>query len=201
MPTSPFCVDDMALLRDFLAALPEKGLSWQTFLGVSPSLVVAITAVPLGEAGLFDFVKHGCGQAVADHAGRIVAAPRTRDRVTEGALAFLDVFAASPMALSVLMAAKPVGFQGLLWSVADEIWHCAGDTATDHNYYTKRALLSQILLHAVLVMTGGQPYALFDMRAFLQRDIARVFSVMRPLSGLKTFFQGIGSSFPSPKGP
>ena len=201
MPTSPFRVDDMALLRDFLGALPEKGFSWQTFLGVAPSLVVAITAAPSGEAGLFDFVKHGCGQAVADHAGRIAAAPKTRDRVTEGALAFLDVFAASPMALSVLMAAKPMGFQGLLWSVADEIWHHAGDTATDHNYYTKRALLSQILLHAALVMTGDGAYNAAQMRAFLQRDIARVFAVMRPLSSLKTFFQGVGSSFPSPKGP
>ena len=26
MPTSPFRVDDMALLRDFLGALPEKGM-------------------------------------------------------------------------------------------------------------------------------------------------------------------------------
>jgi ubiquinone biosynthesis protein COQ9 len=187
MTSSPFSVEDMALLRDFLAALPEKGLSWQTFVDVAPSLVVAITAVPSGEAGLFDFVKQGCRQAVADHADRIAAAPKTRDRVTEGALAFLDLFAASPRALTVLMAAKPVGFQGLLWSVADEIWHCAGDTATDHNYYTKRALLSQILLHAVFLMTGPDPYHAGDMQAFLQRDIARVFAVMRPFGAIKAF--------------
>lgn len=199
MSSPSFSADDGALLRDFLAALPEKGFSWQTFLGVAPSLVVAITAVPSGESGLYDFVKQGCRQAVADYAERIAAASKTRDRVTEGALAFLDLFAASPRALTVLMAAGPLGFQGLLWSTADEIWYRAGDTATDHNYYTKRGLLSQILWHAVFLMTGKDPYNAEDMRAFLQRDIERVFAVMRPFGAIKAFLAKGSPSFLTPK--
>lgn len=201
MSASPVHVDDMALLREILVALPEKGLSWQTVLDVSPSLLVAITAIPSGGAGLFDFIQRGCVQAVTQHAQAIASPMKTRDRVTEGAQAFLNLFADVPAAGSVLLAAKPLGFQGLLWSVADEIWYHAGDTATDHNYYTKRGLLSQILLHAVLRMAGGGPYHAADMRAFVQRDIARVFAVMRPLAALKALLPaGVGAAPPS-KGP
>lgn len=197
MPPCDFNAEDMVLLQALLGALPEKGLSWQTVLDVSPSLLVAISAIPSAEAGLFDFIKRGCVHTITQQAQVIAAPQKTRDRVTEGGMAFLNLFAAAPAAASVLMVAHPVGFHGILWAVADEIWHHAGDTSTDHNYYTKRALLSQILLHAVLLMTGAGAYHAAEMRAFLQRDIARVFAMMRPFSAIKTFFSsGMGAAFP-----
>ncbi len=33
-----------------------------------------------------------------------------------------------------------------IWQVCDVIWHFAGDNSTDHNYYTKRILLSKALI-------------------------------------------------------
>ena len=37
----------------------------------------------------------------------------------------------------------------LAWESADHLWHWAGDTATDWNHYSKRAILSGILIPAL----------------------------------------------------
>lgn len=39
----------------------------------------------------------------------------------------------------------------LAWASADAIWRWAGDTATDENHYSKRALLSEILISTLAV--------------------------------------------------
>lgn len=39
----------------------------------------------------------------------------------------------------------------LLWGSADCLWRWAGDTATDENHYTKRALLAEILLSTLAI--------------------------------------------------
>ena len=39
----------------------------------------------------------------------------------------------------------------LVWESADAIWNWAGDTATDENHYSKRALLAGILTATLLV--------------------------------------------------
>jgi ubiquinone biosynthesis protein COQ9 len=39
----------------------------------------------------------------------------------------------------------------LAWASADALWRWAGDTATDENHYSKRALLSEILISTLAV--------------------------------------------------
>ena len=49
----------------------------------------------------------------------------------------------------------------LAWESADVLWRWAGDTATDENHYTKRALLAGILTGAMAVrMASGRQAAL-----------------------------------------
>jgi ubiquinone biosynthesis protein COQ9 len=50
----------------------------------------------------------------------------------------------------------PLGLR-LAWGSADVLWRWAGDTATDENHYTKRALLAEILIStlAVRLALGG----------------------------------------------
>ena len=59
----------------------------------------------------------------------------------------------------------------LAWESADRIWRWAGDTATDENHYSKRMILSGILIPALTMRW-------FDGReaaeAFVQRRIADV---------------------------
>lgn len=43
----------------------------------------------------------------------------------------------------------------LLWASADALWRWAGDTATDENHYSKRALLAEILLSTLAIRLAG----------------------------------------------
>jgi len=59
----------------------------------------------------------------------------------------------------------------LAWESADGLWRWAGDTATDENHYSKRALLAGILTGALAVqLSSGREAAL----AFADRRIANV---------------------------
>ena len=55
----------------------------------------------------------------------------------------------------------------LAWETADELWRWAGDTATDWNHYSKRAILSGILIPAL------------TMRWFDGREAAEAFVARR----------------------
>jgi ubiquinone biosynthesis protein COQ9 len=55
-----------------------------------------------------------------------------------------------------------LGF-GLAWESADQLWRWAGDTATDWNHYSKRAILSGILVPALTMrwFEGREPAEAF----------------------------------------
>ncbi|HEX7761221.1 MAG TPA: COQ9 family protein [Caulobacteraceae bacterium] len=43
----------------------------------------------------------------------------------------------------------------LVWSSADLLWRWAGDTATDENHYSKRAILSEILISTLAIQLSA----------------------------------------------
>lgn len=47
----------------------------------------------------------------------------------------------------------------LYWATADAIWRWAGDTATDENHYSKRAILSGLLTSTLAVRLSASPGA------------------------------------------
>ena len=59
----------------------------------------------------------------------------------------------------------------LAWESADVLWRWAGDTATDENHYSKRALLAGILTGALAIRLSSGPAAAL---AFTDRRIANV---------------------------
>lgn len=85
----------------------------------------------------------------------------------------------------------------LLWDSADQLWRWAGDTATDENHYSKRAILSGILSAALAIrVASGREAAM----VFVDARIANVMSFekwkattkIRPSVALKTFAQTLG---------
>ncbi len=62
------------------------------------------------------------------------------------------------------------------WHSADVMWRLAGDTATDYNHYTKRAILAGIYAAALAVYVNDESEGKADSRAFLAR---RIDGVMR----------------------
>jgi ubiquinone biosynthesis protein COQ9 len=85
----------------------------------------------------------------------------------------------------------------LAWESADVLWRWAGDTATDENHYTKRALLAGILTGALAVrMSSGRAAAL----EFTDRRIENVMAFetwkattrFRPGAWLSAVAEGLG---------
>lgn len=60
------------------------------------------------------------------------------------------------------------------WSSADAMWRLAGDTATDYNHYTKRAILAGIYAATLAVYVGDETPGKAETRAFLDRRIEGV---------------------------
>ncbi len=57
------------------------------------------------------------------------------------------------------------------WSSADKMWRLAGDTATDYNHYTKRAILASIYAATLAVWKSDESEDKAETRAFLDRRI------------------------------
>lgn len=63
---------------------------------------------------------------------------------------------------------------GLGWQAADAIWKAAGDTATDYNHYTKRAILGSVYAATMLVFVNDETPDYEGAKAFLARRIEGV---------------------------
>ncbi|WP_375541214.1 COQ9 family protein [Qipengyuania flava] len=57
------------------------------------------------------------------------------------------------------------------WNSADVMWRLAGDTATDYNHYTKRAILASIYGATLAVFVEDESEDKADTKAFLDRRI------------------------------
>jgi ubiquinone biosynthesis protein COQ9 len=60
------------------------------------------------------------------------------------------------------------------WSSADLMWRLAGDTATDFNHYTKRAIISSVVAATLAVLIDDHSPNKAETRAFLDRRLQEV---------------------------
>ena len=81
----------------------------------------------------------------------------------------------------------------LAWRSADRLWRLAGDTATDFNHYSKRAILVGVYGSTTLVFLDDNDEDLADTRAFLGR---RIDDVMR-FEKFKASWRGTRERLPS----
>jgi ubiquinone biosynthesis protein COQ9 len=65
----------------------------------------------------------------------------------------------------------------LNWRAVDRMWRIAGDTATDFNHYSKRAILLGVYASTVLVYVDDGSEELVETRAFLNRRIDDVMQI------------------------
>jgi ubiquinone biosynthesis protein COQ9 len=75
-------------------------------------------------------------------------------------------------ALAIMAMPQNVVRAGKLgWASADAMWRLAGDTATDYNHYTKRAILASIYAATLAVFVDDDSEGKAETRAFLDRRI------------------------------
>lgn len=118
-------------------------------------------AAPNGVNDLIDHLFELAADAMlAELATRDIENLRVHERVALGVRVWLDALA--PNKIAVRKAAGrgmlPWGAGAAsrrVWRVADAIWEAAGDTATDYNRQTKRALLSAVIPGIVLRWLAG----------------------------------------------
>ena len=78
-------------------------------------------------------------------------------------------------AMAIMAMPQNVVRSGKLgWASADAMWRLAGDTATDYNHYTKRALLAGIYTATLAVFVDDESEGKADTAAFLDRRIENV---------------------------
>lgn len=82
----------------------------------------------------------------------------------------------------------------LLWRAADAMWRAAGDTATDYNHYTKRAILSGIYSATLLYWTQDDSDDFAATRAFIDRRIEGVMQFEKA----KAKLTGMAARLPDP---
>jgi ubiquinone biosynthesis protein COQ9 len=71
----------------------------------------------------------------------------------------------------------------LAWRSVDRMWRLAGDTATDYNHYTKRAMLLAVYASTVTVFLDDESGGYADTRAFLSRRIDDVMRIEKAKAG------------------
>ena len=183
---------EQRVLDEAMALAPARG--WSRAMMVS-----AAAAAGLSEPEAELLLPHGARDLAAllsrRHDATALAAlsltdPTTlkiRERIRVGVVARLDAARAQEAAVRrwagflSLPTNLPLALR-LVWESADALWRWAGDTATDENHYSKRAILSGILVTCLAIdMASGREAAL----AHLDRSIDNVMAFEKWKAGFK----------------
>lgn len=108
-----------------------------------------------------------------------LGAMKIRAKITALVEARLDALAPHREALrrAVAILAMPQNAARgakLGWRSANTMWCLAGDTATDYNHYTKRAMLAGIYAATIAVFLNDDSEGQAETRAFLARRIENI---------------------------
>lgn len=156
-------------------------------------------AFPGGKAGMIDAWFDSIDIAMLEaFPPERIAAMKVRERIRELVMFRLERLLPEREALRRALAilAAPVNAAvaaRLAWRSADRIWRLAGDTATDFNHYSKRAILIGVYGSTSLIFLGDESEGLADTRAFLDRRIGNVMQFEKA----KARWRGSGAQLPS----
>ena len=172
---------EQLLLDAALRIAPHEG--WTSRLATTAGKACGLSAgetellLPQGPADLAALLsRRHDARALEALAGVDPLKLKIRERIAHAVEARLNAAAADEAAVrrwTGFLALPPQMALGarLAWESADVLWRWAGDTATDENHYSKRALLAGILTGALAIqLSSGREAAL----AFTDRRIANV---------------------------
>ena len=148
-------------------------LGWNTGMARAAAVAAGLNAgeaqllLPQGPRDLAALLSRRHDKAALASLGALdPASLKIRDKIRRGVVARLDAAAGDAETLRKLAAflAFPTNMAlalTLIWESSDGLWRWAGDTATDENHYSKRAILSGILVSTLAVdMASGRDSAL-----------------------------------------
>lgn len=191
---------DVIKIRDEILhkALPHvafDGWVWATVVlgaqeaGYDEPMARAVFPAQVVDAldGLSDMADRGMMEALAQVDP---AELRIRDRIATALLARFEVLQPYKDAVKqsssfwAIPTRKPRGAK-IVWRTADLIWDWAGDESTDYNRYTKRGLLSGIIVSTTLAWFEDDGESMDSTKAFLDRRIENVMQLGKVVGRFK----------------
>lgn len=177
------------LLDAVLEITPDRG--WTSLAikeaakaaGMSPG--EAQLAAPRGPIDLIDAFADRCDRdALARLEGLDLAGMKVRERVTHAVR--LRALAIGPHRQAALRAAAHLALMTnageaarIAWRSADRIWRALGDSSTDENYYSKRAILAGVLTSTIGVFVLDKSEGFERTWSFLDARIENIMQFER----------------------
>ena len=174
----------------FTAAVDEAGLTTGE----------AALACPKGAFDLFDAFAARADEAMLERLdGLDLAAMKIRQRVRAAVQVRLEAQqpykdAARAMTRALARPNRAPEAARLLWRTADHIWRALGDTSTDGNFYSKRAILSGVLASTYARWFSDESEDNEATWAFLDARIENVMQFEKFKAQLKPVGQGLQSA-------
>ena len=143
--------------------------------GIDPD--IARVAFPGGAAQMIDaYTARADARLTESLLAQDIMSMKVRERIRRAVATRLEQASgereAVRRALSVLAMPQNLRLAArTLWRTADTMWRAAGDTATDYNHYTKRAILGAVYSATLLVWLDDASEGDADTLAFLDRRI------------------------------
>ncbi len=175
------------LLAAALAHVPFDGWSERALragaddLGLDPAL--AANAFSGGPAELLAAFSAGIDRdMLAELEARDLKSLKHRERIATGVRTRLELLSphreAVRRGLSFLAMPKHAALGAkCLYRSVDAIWHAAGDTSTDYNFYTKRLLLAGVYSTTLLFWLNDESEDFAATWVFLDRRIGEVVKI------------------------
>jgi ubiquinone biosynthesis protein COQ9 len=145
----------------------------------------------------------GFGRDLAAVADRPLAEMRVRERIATLTRAYFEVLepyreAHRRLIAHVSLPANMALGLRVLGRTVDDIWHAAGDEATDFSFYTKRALLASVVASTTFYWFDDASDDRIDTWAFLDRRLADVLGIGKAAARFRTL-PNVLSAVPSPR--
>ncbi|MBP2230575.1 ubiquinone biosynthesis protein COQ9 [Azospirillum agricola] len=143
--------------------------------------------------GVADAIGHFADWTDRETLNRLDAQPletmKVREKIALAIRTHFEVLAphreAKRRQLSYLALPQNVGLGlRLLYRTVDSMWFAAGDTSTDYNHYTKRALLAAVVSSSTFYWLDDQSEDHAETWAFVDRRLADVMNVGKATASL-----------------
>lgn len=160
----------------------------------------AVLACPRGAADLFDAFADRADQAMVQALDDLdLPSMRYTQRVKAAVQVRLQAQApykeaARAMSRALARPTRAPEAARLLWRTADRIWRYLGDTSTDENFYSKRAILSGVLASTYARWFSDDSADHEATWAFLDARLANVMQFEKFKARLKPLSEGVQSA-------
>ncbi|KAA0598453.1 ubiquinone biosynthesis protein COQ9 [Azospirillum lipoferum] len=143
--------------------------------------------------GVTDAVEHFADWSDRQMLDRLEALPlaemKVRERISLAVRTYFEVLEpyreAKRRQLSYLALPQNVALGlRLLYRTVDAMWFAAGDSSTDYNHYTKRALLAAVVSSSTFYWLDDKSDDHAETRAFIDRRLADVLAVGKATSSV-----------------